>query len=180
MLNPKIITISGKATHGKDAAATMIKEELEQRGYKVVILHYADLLKHIAKTYYGWDGNKDEKGRSLLQYLGTEKVRSHKPDFWVHLSASIITTCLDDCDYVIIPDTRFPNEIQFWISADRLVECVKVVRPNAPVSLTPEQMAHPSETALDNFDFDRVIVANDLFELRAGVINMMTNYPVRY
>ena len=26
----------------------------------------------VATTYYGWDGEKDEKGRELLQKLGTD------------------------------------------------------------------------------------------------------------
>ncbi len=41
-------------------------------GYKVLIAHYADLVKYVAKTFFEWNGEKDEYGRSLLQHIGTE------------------------------------------------------------------------------------------------------------
>ena len=58
----KVVCISGKAQHGKDTMASMIKECLEDYGKHVVIVHYADLLKYICRTFFGWDGNKDENG----------------------------------------------------------------------------------------------------------------------
>ena len=65
----KVITISGYAQAGKDLSAQLIKEKMALRGKKVLILHYGDYLKFIAKEYFGWDGKKDEKGRTLLQCL---------------------------------------------------------------------------------------------------------------
>ena len=46
----KIITISAKARNGKDFCANLIKQKLESRGNKVLITHYADLLKYICKN----------------------------------------------------------------------------------------------------------------------------------
>ena len=43
----KVICISGKAQHGKDTSAKLIKMILEANGYKVLIAHYGDLVKYI-------------------------------------------------------------------------------------------------------------------------------------
>ena len=59
----KIILISGKARHGKDSLATFMKEDLERRNKKVLIAHYADLLKFICTNYFNWDGKKNVEGR---------------------------------------------------------------------------------------------------------------------
>ena len=63
----RVITISGKARSGKDTTALLLKEALEKKGYRVLITHYADLLKFVCKEYFGWNGEKDEEGRTLIQ-----------------------------------------------------------------------------------------------------------------
>ena len=105
----KIITISAKAKNGKDFCASLIKQKLESRGNKVLIAHYADLLKYICKTFFGWDGKKNQEGRTLLQYVGTDVIRQKNPDYWVNFIVSILNLFPNEWDYVLIPDTRFPN-----------------------------------------------------------------------
>ena len=83
MINIKVILFSGKATSGKDASAFILKELLEQDNKTVLITHYADLLKFICKNIMGWDGIKDEKGRRILQKVGTDTIRKQNPDYWV-------------------------------------------------------------------------------------------------
>ena len=85
----KVVCISGKAQHGKDTTASMIKECLEQRGERVMIVHYADLLKYICRTFFDWDGNKDERGRHILQYVGTDVIRKKSPNYWVDFVAGL-------------------------------------------------------------------------------------------
>jgi hypothetical protein len=70
-----MILISGKAENGKTTAAELLKTKLEARGNKVVITRYAYYLKDLATRYCSWDGNKDIKGRELLQTLGTDIIR---------------------------------------------------------------------------------------------------------
>ena len=65
----KIICISGKAGHGKDYTANLLKEELEARGYSVLITHNADLLKYICKTFLGWNGEKTKKDGNYCNTL---------------------------------------------------------------------------------------------------------------
>ena len=169
----KIIMISGKMRHGKDTCAQFIKEELERMDKRILIIHYADYLKFILKQYFGWDGEKNEEGRKLLQIVGTDLIRARQPDFWVDIVAKFLLVTHDQWDYVLIPDTRFPNEITkmkmmfgiqntFSLRVDR-VDFV-------PEEATKEQLAHPSETALDGYEFDNYIFnTGDLNALREKI-----------
>ena len=109
---PEIIVISGHAQHGKDTVARMIRSDLEEHGNSVLITHYGDLVKYICKTFFDWNGEKDEYGRTLLQYVGTDVIRKAQPDFWVGFIIQILRFFPDVWDYVLIPDARFPNEIR--------------------------------------------------------------------
>lgn len=166
--NMKVITISGKAEHGKDTAAKSIKNRLESMGYSVLICHYADLLKYICKQFFSWDGKKDEEGRSLLQIVGTETIRKKEPEFWVDFIAKILELFPDEWDFVLIPDTRFPNEIDSMKKKFGTVS-VRVVRPNFENHLTEEQRKHESETALDKYKFDYEIINPGTDELETEV-----------
>ena len=55
----KVIAISGHARHGKDTVAQMLQKQLQKDGHTVFITHYADLLKYICKTFFGWYVRKD-------------------------------------------------------------------------------------------------------------------------
>ena len=159
----QVICISGKAQHGKDTTALITKYILECKGEKVLILHYADLLKYLCKSYFNWDGNKDDKGRTLLQYVGTDIVRKKEPNYWVDFVIKFLHLFEDEWDYVLIPDCRFPNEVDSFYGEFPFIHW-RVVRPNFDSPLTKEQQNHPSETALDNHLFDKVIINNSTIE----------------
>lgn len=150
----KILAISGHAQNGKDTVAELIKNSLKADGNRVLVAHYADLLKYMCRTFFDWDGNKDENGRHILQYVGTDIIRKQAPDFWVDFISSVLMYFKENWDYVLIPDTRFPNEISKLISNGFDVVHIRVVRPNFESPLTKEQQKHPSETALDNVNPD--------------------------
>ena len=160
------ILCSGRARHGKDTSAEIIKGNLEARGYRVLITHYADLLKFICQNFLGWNGEKDDHGRSLLQRTGT-KFREQDPDYWVDFVANIIRMFQHRYDFVIIPDTRFPNEIERIADAGFPATHVRIIRPDFESQLTEEQKNHPSETALDNIAPDFVIKNTTMFALRS-------------
>lgn len=159
MSKPKVINISGHAQHGKDTVATMLGETLVADGYKILIVHYADLLKYICKTFFHWDGEKDWYGRSLLQRIGTDIIRQQSADFFVGFVSDMLCFFDGEWDYVIIPDTRFPNEIEKMREKFDVIH-VRVERSNFVNTLTREQRKHPSETALDDVEPDYRI-AND-------------------
>ena len=155
----KIILISGKAGSGKDTVAGILKEHLISDGIsesKILITHFADLLKYIATKFFGWNGVKDDVGRTLLQHLGTNVVREKNPNYWTDFIKSVLKLFENEWEYVFIPDTRFPNEVSEIVSN---FEDVKVVRVNRPKNniLSEAQQEHPSETALDDFKFDVVL-----------------------
>lgn len=152
----KVICISGKAQHGKDTTATILSSALENRGNKVLTFHYADLLKYLCRQYFNWNGEKDEVGRTLLQHVGTDVVRTKDPDYWVDFAVKFFKLFEDEWDYILIPDCRFPNEI---VRIKTNFDCVHltVFRPNFKSPLTEEQQNHISETALDHYPCDEVI-----------------------
>ena len=146
----RVYAISGHAQNGKDTVANMMAQKLRERGKKVLIAHNADLLKYICRTYFGWDGVKDENGRHILQYVGTDIVRQKAPSFWVDFIISILTLFDTMWDVVLIPDTRFPNEVEELKKHGFDVKHIRVIRPCFDSPLTQEQQNHPSETALDD------------------------------
>ena len=155
----KVCCISAKARHGKDTAAELIKEYLEEKNQRVLITHYADLVKFVCTKFFDWDGQKDEKGRTLLQYVGTDIISSQQPSYWVDFVISILKFFEDKWDYVLIPDCRYPVEVT------RMAEyfdttVLRVERPNFDNGLTEKQKNHPSEVDMDNFMFD-IILYND-------------------
>ena len=60
------------------------------------------------------------------------------------------TSFVKDWDYVLVPDTRFPNEVDMMKNKFG-AEHIRVVRPNFESPLTVEQQNHPSEVALDDY-----------------------------
>ena len=152
----RVCCISAKAQHGKDTAAEFLKEYLESLGNKVLITHYADLVKFVCKNYFGWDGQKDEKGRSLLQYIGTDKVGAKNPAFWVDFILSILKIFEDEWDYVLIPDCRYPIEV-IRMKENFSTYLLRVERPGFDNDLSYEQKQHSSETYMDDYHFDAVV-----------------------
>lgn len=153
----RVILISGSARFGKDSTAFMMKELLEKQKKKVLIIHYADNLKLFAKNYFGWSGQKDQKGRELLQWLGTDVIRKNYEDTWVDMIVALLKGIRTLYDYVIIPDVRFPNEIDKMCDNFNCIT-VRVIRPNFDNGLTEEQKKHPSETALDNYPMEYELI----------------------
>lgn len=152
-----IVTISGAAQNGKDTFAEMLKNCLENSfRKKVLIIHFADFLKFAAKQWYGWNGQKDEKGRSLLQYLGTDVVRKNNEGCWVNMVREFLLGLGNTVDYAIIPDARFPNEIDSFRDRSDInsVTTINVIRDNFDNGLTAAQKQHLSETALQDYVFD--------------------------
>jgi hypothetical protein len=172
----KIFTLSGKAEHGKDFFAKILQEKLEQSSKKVAILHYADWLKTVCKIYFGWNGIKDDTGRSILQKVGTDLARKNYPNVWVDTIILLIKAVFINYDYILIPDTRFEGEVNRLKEEGFDTTSLKVVRLNYENSLSPEQRLHPSETALDNFHFDYILESESGRENVEGTINTFLEY----
>lgn len=173
---PTVILLSGKAQSGKDFIANIMKQQFEENGNKVLVTHYADLLKYILKTFFNWDGKKDKHGRHLLQYVGTDVIRKKMPDYWVNFISQMISFFPNEWNYILIPDARFPNEIEvIQKNPDVNVITIRIHRPNYKSKLTEEQQQHPSETSLDEYGFD-YYVTNDGTETINDAVKEFVNY----
>ena len=175
----RLVCISGKAQHGKDTTAQIFAEKFTQSGKKVLVTHYADLLKWMCKNYFNWNGEKDDFGRSLLQRVGTDVIRKQIPNFWVDWLIQLLKLFPNEWDVVIIPDCRFPNEINDLKDAfaeSVAVSSIRVNRVNFESTLSEEQKQHISETALDEFKFDYIIENSSLIDLEAQVDGLIDNY----
>lgn len=171
----KVILISGKARHGKDTFAQQFKKYAEENNKTVLIIKYGDLLKYVCKQYFNWNGEKDEEGRTLLQQVGTEILRKNNPDVWVNCVIEMVKGFGDTYDFILIPDTRFPNEISVWDKTDIDYITVRVNRYDEDGNvydngLTEKQKLHSSETALDDYIFDYV-VSNYNFNIAPNLLN---------
>ena len=174
----KVICISAKAQHGKDTSALILKELYESRGKKVLITHFADLLKYICKQYFNWDGNKDEHGRTLLQYIGTDTVGSKNPAYWAEFIVSFLKLFENEWDYVIIPDCRYPVEVT-TVGNSFKTYLLRIERPNFDNGLTEAQKNHPSEVVMDNYAFDAVVQNTaGLEELKAELLTAIDRLEI--
>ena len=156
------ILISGKSGSGKDMLAQFMKEELEKHGKRVLIIHYADAVKWVLRDYFNWDGKKDAVGRTLLQRIGTDVVRACHPNFWTGIVVGLIQSFepYSDFDVALVPDARFPNEVDIALQSLKNCVATRIERNGEPwvnPTLTEDQRNHPSETSLDCYAFDYVI-----------------------
>lgn len=165
-----IIGLSGYAQAGKDTLGAIL---VAQHGFRRVA--FADKLRAMAlaldpivgaamfgETFRlsdlidqgGWEeAKRSPEVRRLLQRLGTEAGRDILGnDIWVN--AALDQVNLDDpSERIVITDCRFLNEAQAIRRTGGYV--VRIERPGIKAV-----NAHPSETALDGFDFDNVVLNN--------------------
>ncbi len=164
----RVICITGKAGHGKDTVASLLRDEFIARGQAVLITHFADLVKYVCRTFLDWDGEKDEYGRSLLQHVGTEDFRAYRADYWVGFIIDVLKIYPYRWDWVIIPDWRFPNEAGELINAGFDVRLLRVIRENSECEMLEEQRKHASENSLDGHRVDYTIHNDSDLDALAG------------
>lgn len=156
----KIFIVSGKARHGKDTVASMIRDYYSDK--KCINLSYGSYIKDYAMKISDWDGSEETKPRDLLQHLGTEVIRKNIDEkFFIKRLCDDIRVYSYYFDIVTISDARFPDEIDIPRSLFPSVYVIKVVRSNYDSPLSSKQMKHSTETALDNYDNYDYVIEND-------------------
>lgn len=182
LVNPTriVIGLGSKARQGKnEAAETMMDYAREKYGFRsgqITIAGYADELYRMCREFFGMK----EKDAPLLQKVGC-MLRDHwDTNYWVKALERRVP---DECRLLIVTDMRFPNEME-WVRTQGGV----TVNVQRWVRATRQRMAgigdaamhfnetrfiandrpadHPSETALDNAEFDYTIRAYSVDELR--------------
>lgn len=159
----------GKARSGKDTVADIFV----QCGFLKYSL--ADKVKWVAREIFGWNCEKDEKGRKLLIAIGN-KMREIDEKCWIE--ALTIELGREGQFNAVIPDIRYKNEAK-WIREMKGI-LIRVERPELDDS-DEEWRKSKSETDLDDWDdWDYVISTNDLkllklmaLEVRAEILEEM-------
>lgn len=170
--NRGAVLIFGKAGVGKSTLAKYLFGNFCDYTISSAIIPLAAKVKDIACSSFGWDGKKDERGRRLLQVIGTEAGRNYDEDLWVDI---VIDRFLKTpFDVVIVDDVRFPNEIARMRETFSYVLVIKVVGPQRS-ELDEEAQQHASETSLDDYeDYDMVIYntgnVDNLYAIAQGIV----------
>ena len=126
------IGFTGFAGAGKNAASDAIYKSDVRYARRA----FADTIKEVAKSL-GWNGQKDLKGRRLLQDIGMAG-RGYDPDLWVKVVAEKLPT--NPATFPTIwTDVRFGNEADFITKRGGII--INIVRPSYPHS------DHISETS---------------------------------
>jgi len=165
---PTIIGFAGFMKSGKTTAAKYVG---------VRMFSFATPIKEIAKEEFKWDGKKDEKGRRLLQVLGTEAGREYSPDIWINRTKEDILDYFRTCKItgtrklVVIDDVRYPNEAQFIKDMGGLM--IRMDRPGCKAG------KHLSEIGLTRTLIDMTIVNEGTKrDLKAQVKGMLKYFQL--
>lgn len=173
---PKIYIICGKARHGKDTIAEMIKNYYIEKKCDILNLQYSSYIKEYAKKISNWDGSEETKPRELLQQLGTNIIRDKIDEaFFVKKLVDDIKVYSFFFDVLTISDARFKIEVDIPRDNFQNVTIIRVNRPNFDNGLTEEQQLHRTETDLDDYENYDYIIENDgsLDDLKEKVIEIL-------
>ena len=152
--NIKVYLICGKARSGKDTAAEILKEKLEEKNYKVCTIQIMRTLKGYLKDYFNWDGREETKPRTLLQQMGTELIREklNMPNFHIDRLTEDIKVLSNYFNVFIVDDIRLVQEIEEIKKRFTNVTSIGVEKENYISPLEESQERHITEHDLDNYD----------------------------
>lgn len=132
------------------------------------------------KEYWGMN----DKDSEMLQFWGTNYRRTfHGENYWVIKTKQKIDNLRKSGfeGIVILPDTRFKNEVGFAYAEDGLFVDVVCLLPDGKQYITPDRdPKHQSEIELDGQQCDYVIIAQkgDIPGLTKSIKNFMKHYGI--
>jgi len=160
------ILLSGRAGVGKTTCANFMSIYFDKMGHKSYVGHFAHGVKSVARIL-GWDGQKDDRGRKLLQQVGSIG-REYDQDIWCRnlFEEEIPADTHYPYEVVLVDDWRFPNERTFVNGfPEYMVFTIRIHSPEREILKGTEQALDSSETSLpddsnyydvhiDNFGID--------------------------
>lgn len=117
------ILICGKATSGKTTFATILEELLNKNYTKAKVLHNAKAVKDLAKSFFYWDEEKDEKGRQLLIDI-TNSGYNYQDNFWERETELLFrrySSVYEELEILIIPDWRYISTYDFFKQYGKII-----------------------------------------------------------
>ena len=160
---PTIILIAGKARSGKSTIAKHLYNELSNKNKKVIISPYTKYLKQYITDITGNPLTEENKPRQLLQKLSSDLIKKKLGynDLFINRQIEDIEIYSYFKDYIIIPDVRFPKEIEVIKDKFNDVISIGIKRKNYQSDLTKEEQQDITETALDNYKEYDIIIDNE-------------------
>jgi len=156
-----VILVSGKAGSGKTTVADKLIEKLKKiPSMDVMDYGFADPLKFIAKAYGGWNGEKDQKGRKLLQDIG-RIFREYDKNIWVKhfLNQLDKQSGMFPKNFVIIDDWRFPDELSY-LKTNPLLDIVTIRIFGRQGDLSDDNWKDISENSLPEVPYEALKFAH--------------------
>lgn len=146
-----VVLVSGKAGAGKTTVRDKLYDKLLYLSDNMEIMKYsfANPLKFMAQAFIGWDKQKDERGRRLLQKLGQDG-REYDEHIWCKHLLNQLDKSKEPFppSFIFIDDWRFRNEVQFFQSNPMLD--VVTIRVFGRGGLEGENANDVSETELQD------------------------------
>lgn len=148
-------TYLGSRHAGKSTVAERVVELLQKIEVPVTKMSMADPVKEIARDVFGWNGKKDDKGRRLLQVVGTDAGRSYNENIWVEKATLKVKQLANPTGIVVFDDIRFFNEANWIMQSSGLL--IKLTREVPNVSAKRPDI-HASERKINGVEFDLIVM----------------------
>lgn len=166
-----LVLISGKAGAGKDsfcnyALREILDNEVKQPERDRVphkLFRFSEPIKDLAEKSFGWDREKDTRGRQLLIDLGRAGVKYDKY-IWARAVDHKIQISFNEKrvrSTVFIPDCRFSHEIDYFACQTKTFSRIFLVRIERSGLSDESFRTSPSEVELDNFPHFTYKFSND-------------------
>ena len=165
MKDVKIIGLSGKFGTGKDYIASTY---FYPRGFRQMSLAWHFKVGLVGKgkaTHEEVFETKPPHVRHMLQQEGTELGRNvYGEDIWVDTLVEWVRVLNETWGqtHFIIPDVRFPNEVEGIQRRGGKVIRVTAPERNLNAPYGEEARSHISETALDTYNMFDYVLFNDI------------------
>lgn len=166
---PLIILIAGRAKSGKSLLAKYFYQQYHNQNKKVIMSPYTKYLKHYIEEITNETIDENNKPRDLLQQISSKIIKKElgKLTFFIDRQIEDIEIYSYFADVILVPDVRFPNEIQTIKAKFPNVISIGITRKNYISTLTKEQQEDITETALDNYhEYDFEIENTDKTDLQ--------------
>lgn len=149
MREPLLVGFAGRAFAGKTTSAIILSNTIRQRkpGVSVLGASMAERLKAAADLLGIRKTEHPDIYRTFCQFVGTDLLRNHDPDWHVSLVRTDLRARCPPSDIpsvVIFDDIRFDNEREFIESQNGILFLVD--RPGGP-TLPTEESSHSSESS---------------------------------